>query len=187
MGSLTQKQKAFLTGSLLGDAYLRVVPGRKNAFFEFNHSIKQKDYVDWKFQKLAEFVKSPPKSRKGNGGRIAYRFFTRQNPYFTKLHKKFYKNKKKIIPEIKLDSLVLAVWFMDDGTKNRHTYYLNTQQFSREDQKKLTKMLKEQYNIIGTLNKDKQYYRIRIANESSGILKEVISRHIIPSMLYKLE
>ena len=48
VGSLTQEQKSIIIGSLLGDEYLRIIAGRKDAFLEINHSISEKDYVDWK-------------------------------------------------------------------------------------------------------------------------------------------
>lgn len=186
MGSLTQEQKSLVMGSLLGDGYLRIMPGRKNAFFEFNHSIKQKDYVDWKFKKLQGLVKSPPKEHKGNDGRVAYRFFTKQDPYFTELYKRFYKDKKKVVPEIKFDAIVLAVWFMDDGSKSHNSYYINTQQFYQISQEKLMSMLKIQCGIENTLNRDKQYYRIRIKQKSTQMLKSLIAGYVIPSMMYKL-
>lgn len=129
VGSLTKEQKSIIIGSLLGDGYLRIVPRRKNAFLEINHGISEKEYVDWKWQKLRNLVKSPPKVRKGKGKRIAYRFFTRQFPEITKFYQRFYRNGKKIIPEIRLTPLIIAVWFMDDGSKSYRTYYLNTQRF----------------------------------------------------------
>ena len=49
VGSLSQMQRSVIIGSLLGDGYLRIISGRRNAFLEINHSIKQKDYVDWKY------------------------------------------------------------------------------------------------------------------------------------------
>lgn len=39
VGSLTQVEKSIITGSLLGDGYLRIVSGRTNAFLEINHSV----------------------------------------------------------------------------------------------------------------------------------------------------
>ena len=38
-GSLTQLQKSFIIGTLLGDGYIRQVKGRQNAFLEVNHPI----------------------------------------------------------------------------------------------------------------------------------------------------
>ena len=83
VGRLTQIQKSLTIGSILGDGYVRIVPGRKNAFLEINHSINMKEYVDWKYELLKNIVISPPRMRKGNGTRIAYRFFTRQHPEIT--------------------------------------------------------------------------------------------------------
>ncbi len=186
VGSLTQEQKSIIIGSILGDGYLRIVPGRKNAFLEINHSISEKDYVDWKYQKLKNLIKSPLKIRKGRGRRIAYRFFTRQHSEITKLYHKFYQDKEKIIPKLKLNSLMVAVCFMDDGSKSYRTYYLNTQCFDYLSQKKLVQALKEQYEIGSSLNRDKKYYRIRIKQNSVEKFKELIRNHIIPSMEYKL-
>jgi len=187
VGSLTQFQKSVISGCLLGDGYLRIMPGRKNAFLEINHSFGAREYVEWKFQELKSICKSEPVKRKGNGKRIAYRFFTRQHPELTKLYGKFYQGKRKIIPDdLKIDSVILSVWFMDDGSKcGSSNFYLNTQQFSFEDQKKLLERL-EILKLRATLNKDKKYYRIRFLSTSIVHLKELMRPHIIPSMQYKL-
>ena len=185
-GSLTQLQKSFVIGTLLGDGYIRQVKGRKNAFLEVNHSITQKEYVEWKYNILKNLTRSCPKSRNGNGNRIAYRFFTKQHPEFTEIMDMFYKDKKKRIPNLKLDPLILAIWFMDDGSRcSKENVYLNTQQFSKEDQYKLLKLL-EQVGLEGTLNKDKEYYRIRFRTSSIPRLFQIIGEYIIPSMKYKI-
>jgi len=95
VGSLTQLQKSVIIGTLLGDGYLRVIPGRKNAILEINHSFKAKDYVDWKYFVLKNVTRSSPKIRKNNKGRIAYRFYTKQLPELTEMYRLFYKNNKK--------------------------------------------------------------------------------------------
>lgn len=185
-GSLTQLQKSFIIGTLLGDGYIRRVRGRKDAFLEINHSMAQKEYVEWKYKILRNLTRSGPKSRNGNGKRIAYRFFTKQNPEFTKIMDMFYKNKKKCIPDLKLDPIMLAVWFMDDGSRcDKNNVYLNTQQFSKKDQYKLLEFL-EKVGLEGTLNKDKQYFRIRFKTSSIPKLFGMINQFIIPSMKYKL-
>ena len=112
VGSLTQIQRSIIIGSLLGDGYLRIVPGRSDALLEINHSYSQKEYVDWKFKMLESLCRSAPKMRKGkgNGKRMAYRFSTRQSRELTKIYESFYKNKIKQIPsDITLDPVMLAV------------------------------------------------------------------------------
>lgn len=187
-GSLTQTQKSIIIGSILGDGYLRVIKGRKNAFLEVNHSWKQQEYVDWKYNELKSIVKSPPKLRKGNGDRVAYRFYTRQHPELTELFENFYQNGKKIIPDnLQLNPIILAIWFMDDGSKCRLSdIYLNTQQFDNESQRKMISSLKE-IGLAASLNKDKSYYRIRFIKSSLPKLRNLIEKYIIPSMRYKIE
>ena len=187
VGSLTQKQKSLIIGTVLGDGYLRIIPKRKNAFLEINHSAKQKDYVDWKYEILKLIVKSKPKLRNGNGNRVAYRFFTQCIPEITNLFTCFYKDGKKIIPEnLVINELSLAVWFMDDGSNSGGSIYLNTQQFSEDDQRKLQNLLANQYNIRSNLNKDKIYKRIRIITEDARKFCDLVRQYIPKSMEYKL-
>lgn len=187
VGSLTELERSIIVGSLLGDGYLRIIPGRSDAFLEINHSIKAKDYVDYKFNSLKRICKSAPKERNTNEGRIAYRFFTKQCQSLTEIYHLFYKNKRKVIPkDLILDPLSIAIWYMDDGSKSRESdIYLNTQQFSIVDQKKLMTILRKN-GINSRLNKDKKYYRIRILKESTDHFMKIISSYIIPSMQYKL-
>ncbi len=187
VGSLTQFQRSIIIGSILGDGYLRIVPGRSNAFLEINHGYSAKEYVDWKFKKLKNLCASEPKRYRGNGNRMAYRFWTRQHPELTELYRKFYRRRKKIIPDdLKLDPTILFVWFMDDGSRCRqYDVYLNTQQFSTKDQMKLINKL-EQLNLEATLNRDKSYYRIRFLKSSVDCLNRFLKANIIPSMEYKI-
>jgi hypothetical protein len=187
VGSLTQLQKSIIIGSLLGDGYLRILPGRKDAFLEINHSIKAKEYVNWKFQMLRNICISGPKKRKGKGKRVAYRFFTRQHPELTELWRMFYRKGKKIIPSnLRLDPIILSVWFMDDGARcGNSNFYLNSQKFNKKDQKRLIEKL-EILGLKARLNRDKRYLRIRFLSSSVSKLKEIIKRYLIPSMYYKV-
>ncbi len=187
VGSLTQLQKSVIIGSILGDGYLRIVPGRKNAFLEINHAFEAKAYVDWKYEVLKNISGSPPKMRKGNGKRLAYRFYTRQHPEITELFSKFYRAGEKIIPEdLELNSTILAVWFMDDGSRcSASDVYLNTQQFSFVDQRKLIEKLKL-LELDANLNRDKIYRRIRFLTSSLPKFYALVSDKVINSMRYKL-
>ena len=187
MGSLTQLQKSVVIGSILGDGSIRIVPGRKNALLEINHSVFAKEYVDWKYSVLKDFVASPPKEYRSNGQRIAYRFWTRQHPEFSKFFRIFYiSGKKQIADELKIDPIILAVWFMDDGSKCRdRDVYLNTQQFCYLDQRKLVKKLKK-IKLKARINRDKSYFRLRFLKSDIKKFNQMIADYIVPSMRYKL-
>ena len=183
MGSLSEAQRSLIVGTLLGDGAMRC---KVNALIEINHSAEQKAYVDWKHQQLAELVGTPPKPRNGNGGRVAYRFTTLSRPELTPYFRAFYPNGKKVVPDVALTPLALAVWFMDDGSKSHRALYLNTQQFELEDQMRLLEMLRTQFGIHATLNRDKTYHRIRIAVRSVGRFIELIRPHLLNEFEYKL-
>ena len=184
VGSLTKVQESILIGTLLGDGTMRK---KINAYLEINHAFSQKELVDWIYSKFKNLVLSSPVKRKNNGKRIAYRFFTRSLSVLTPFYDKFFKNGKKVIPNnLKLDSLGLAVWFMDDGSKSRSSIYLNTQQFTINEQKKLMFILKDQFGLLSTLNKDKIYFRIRVRSESSKKMVKIIEKYVLPSFRYKL-
>lgn len=187
VGSLTEVEREIIVGSLLGDGYMRIIPGRADAFLEINHSIKAKDYVDYKYNSLKRICESAPVQRTTNDNRVAYRFFTKQHRDLTDLYNQFYKNKIKFIPkDLDLTPLTLAVWYMDDGSKCRDSdIYLNTQQFSVDDQKILLFKLRL-LGISARLNKDKKYFRIRILKPSIRTFMDLISQHVIDAMRYKL-
>jgi LAGLIDADG DNA endonuclease family len=98
----------------------------------------------------------------------------------------FYGTGKKRIPELELATLTLAVWFMDDGCRSRNAVYLNTQQYDETSQRRLLRLLYEQWGIDATLNRDKSYYRVRISVQGTQRLASLIEPHLLPELRYKL-
>ena len=146
----------------------------------------KKSLVDWIFSRFSNLVTTPPKWRKGNGSREAYRFATQKLPILTSFYDLFYRDGKKIIPDgLKLSPLSLAVWFMDDGSKSRSSIYLNTQQFNKDEQFKLINLLKNQFGLDSTLNKDKIYYRIRIRTRSVKRFIGLVKEFVLEEFKYK--
>jgi len=183
VGSLSDFQQQIVIGCILGDGYMRK---KTNAHLQIAHSIKQKEYVDWKYRALKDLVLTPPKPYKGNGGRIGYRFFTRSLPQLTFYHDLFYINKLKVISNVlDLKPLTLAVWYMDDGTKSYRSMYLNTQKFDTKSQENLIISLSK-IGIRSNLNRDKKYKRIRITTESARIFSELVKPYILKDLLYKI-
>ena len=159
---------------------------KTNALLEINHSVHQRTYVDWKYRHLSALVRTAPKLRSGNGGRTAYRFVTRSLPELTSYYVLFYEQGVKRIPDLELSPLSLAVWFMDDGCRSRRAVYLNTQQFDMDSQSRMLSMLRNQWGISGTLNRDKTYYRIRLTVESTTKFVRLVEPHLLPELKYKL-
>ena len=184
VGSLTEAQEALIVGCLLGDGAMRC---KTHALLEINHSIDQRAYVEWKYRQLEHLVSTPPKARRAGGQRIAYRFTTRSLPQLTTFYRQFYADGTKRIPEgLILRPLSLAVWLMDDGAKSYRAVYLNTQKFDPVSQKQLMDILLQQHSIHARLNRDKQYWRLRIAVGSVGRLAQLVRPYLLPMFQYKL-
>lgn len=197
---LSPTQKEFLVGTILGDGNLRFASRNRQANFIVDHGIKQKTYVFWKHEIMKNFVLTEPKElsriyHKDKSIKLkSFRFSTISHPDFTSLYNLFYKNGVKIIPDNIKDILKspfsFAIWFMDDGNKNHQAVFLNTQQFSKDEQRILRDCLYKNFGLETTLNKHwfykgKQFYRIRISADSTKKLYSLIKDFLLPSMRYK--
>lgn len=180
--TLTKKQQEIVVGSLLGDGHLAKTT--RGYAFRVNHGLLQKEYVDWKYKELASLTNSSPDT-----GINHYYFRTVSHSYFDRMRKMFYVGDRKIVPKsIKklITPLMLAVWFMDDGTREGNQARLNTQSFTKKENELLSKALETKLGIITSLNRDRKYFRLRISDESMDNFRKIISPAIIPSMRYKL-
>ena len=72
---------------------------------------------------------------------------------------------------------------MDDGSKARDSYNLNTQGFNFSDQKRLIKLLNS-FDLDARIYRDRNYYLINIRNINK--FNELVNPHILDSMKYKL-
>ena len=197
---LSKTQRALIIGSVLGDGNLRITGRNRQANFIVDHGEKQKDYVFWKYKIMKEWVLTPPKQvtriyhRDRKRKTISWRFLTISHSEFTKFYRLFYPAGKKIIPgSIKKlfdDPLSLAVLVMDDGTRSRESFFLSTQNFTRNEQERLLECLKANFGIEGKINihshwKGKTLYRIRINSASLGRLHKLVKPYILPQFRYK--
>lgn len=157
------------------------------------NSIKQKEYVDWVYEKLQPFVRKPPRLYEPTK---SVRLRTISRPALTKLMSIFYQNGKKILPssieEIIADPLAVAVWFMDDGNaivrKGKLVgYHINTQSFNLSEHQRLKRMFESTHEISTNIDNNNRYYRLSIfQGKSREKFRNFIQSHIIPSMRYKL-
>ena len=180
---LTDDQLDLVIGSILGDAHLvRTTCGYA---FRVNHGLAQISYVEWKYEILTPFVRTKPRI----SGKCYY-FRTISHPIFSDLHTSFYEGRNKIVPadllKARLNPFILAVWIMDDGSRDGRQLRINSQSFSKRENLFLQDILDAKLGIKSALNRDKDKYRLRIKDQSMKKLVQLVEPHIIPSMLYKL-
>jgi len=77
------------------------------------------------------------------------------------------------------------VWFMDDGCKSYRALYLNTQQFDLSGQQRLITLLEARWDVTARLNRDKHYFRLRIAVGSVPRFKGLVEPFVLPQFAYK--
>lgn len=193
---LIKRQKEIIIGLMLGDGHLETQNNGKTYRLKIEQSIKHKEYVDWLYNELKEFVNTSPRKREkeGFGKRLAaYEFSTLSVGNLRFFAQQFYKKDKgrKIPLLIKrwLTPLSMAVWFMDDGqikSKKHRALLINTQCFAKKDLKRLQKALWEKFGIKTNLKKEPTGWRLYLLAETVSKFVSLIEPYIIPSMRKKL-
>ena len=193
-------QREILVGLLLGDACLQTQNRGRTFRLKIEHSLFQKEYVDWLYQNFREWVRTPPKIKKKKVRKkkyLNYGFETLSVGDFRFFAQQFYdKDGKKRIPRMIKKLLTprgLAVWFMDDGSiksRKHRGYNIHTLSFSKKDQRLLQKALRDHFGIKTSLHRQKKYketkWRLYIRGESGEKFRKLIEPFIISSLKYKL-
>ena len=159
--SLTLEQKQLIFGSLLGDGTIARGNSDKNPRFSEGHSIKQKDYLLFKHKALKPFSGKFIEYNTKWGGEV--KFSTCNHPEFMPFRKMFYNRAgKKIIKSSTLfkitHPLALAMWFGDDGNKEKYSCRLATGAYSVQELNNMIHWLKKIFRIRAYLHKHGKYY-----------------------------
>lgn len=179
-------QKQLIFGSLLGDG--SIVKGKedKNCRFSEAHSIKQKEYLLFKYKKLqpysGKFIKYP---RKDGGTDV--KFSTKAHSNFNLFKEMFYdKNGRKIIKSSALKHithpLALAMWFGDDGSNGVWDCRLATAKYSIEEIKCLIKWLKVTFRFESFLHKHGRYWYLSIRKDR--VRFKILIKPFLPKVMY---
>ncbi|MBI2674495.1 MAG: hypothetical protein HY505_02865 [Candidatus Yanofskybacteria bacterium] len=196
---LSDKQREVLIGLLLGDGHLETQNNGRTYRLKIEHSYLQKEYVDWLYQVFKDWVLTSPKEKEQTVLGIKYNkyyFSTVSHGAFRFYAQQFYKEKKKVLPKLIkkwLSPIVMAVWFMDDGSvksKRHRALILNTQSFSKSELQTLVGILEERFGVRMVLRKQSrkqvEIYQLITTSESVERFVEIIKPYILPSMRYKL-
>lgn len=186
----TNEEFQVLYGTLLGDGYLSNLS--TNIQGSINHCLKQEEFIKFKQEKMKRFTMPVRIVHKhDNRNQFISEYdqwycYIRSSKALNELYPKIYQNKIKYINKdllYKLDGLGLAIWYMDDGSKQSSGYQLCTMGFSESDLLLIQEFFKEKFDIDTTIFKNKSIY---IVSKSKEKFENLIKPYIIPSMLYKL-
>ncbi len=183
---------AVLIGLLLGDGYA-VNRSGEGVRFSIKQSITHKYYLFSLYEffltrgycskleprKYTRTIKGIDKEYYG----YEFNTFTFSSLYW--LYSSFYKNGKKIVPQILekyMTALTLAIWIETNGHFFNGKLVLNTCFYSKIDNEKLIKVLHDFFGINSYLGESKKgKYQIEISSESLGVIKRLDCSTILPS------
>ena len=181
--AITDKQREILIGCILGDAHIQNL-GK----IIIEQSVKQKDYLFWKYSELKNLCYPAKPARiiridkRNNKKYYSNVFYLRQ--YFRSWRKVFYKENQKVFPDnLLLTPLSVAVWYMDDGCFSKEKSTISIEGFDEENRNKIQKVFYEQFNIETVIGKSK---KLVIRRKSQDIFYDLIRPYIVPSMEYKI-
>ena len=194
---LSNIQREVLIGTLLGDGCLETQNNSRTYRLKIEHSLLQKEYVDWKYGIFKDWVLTEPKVREYVAYgllRKNYRFSTVSHGALRFYAQQFYRNGEKIIPQTIhkwLSPLALAVWFMDDGSikSNQHrALVIHAQSFKEGDLRRIILILEKKYGIESVLRKrnDGNGFVIYLTAHTIQRFIATVENFILPSMKYKL-
>ena len=194
-GVLSKNQKEILVGLLLGDGFLELQ--HRFPRLKIDHSLKQKEYVDWLYTQFEDFCIQKPHqlNRVDNrNGKIYYHylFSTRSSVVFKEYFQMFYTGRKKTLPQnlmvLLKSKLSLAVWYMDDGFKRSdcNALYLCTSGFSLKEQKFLQEVLQKLHGFETKIHFAGKNARIYFPVRSAKKFCDLIRPYVLSNFNYKL-
>lgn len=205
-----------IIGLTIGDGYMRINNNAHHAYLEISHSIKQKQYLDFKIELVKKYLGIDYSIytrviKSNNKEYPVIKATFRTDSRFTHMYNQIYIDNKKTLSNIchKFNKLSLALLFMDDGSckvkkkynqKNGNVlisdigyieaFMIATNCFSFEDCEIFVKMLKTKFDIDATIQKDRGLPRIAISNiKSKKIFIQLIKPFVelVPDMMYKID
>lgn len=193
---LIDRQREIIVGLLLGDGHLETQNKGRTFRLKVEHSIRQKDYVDWLYKQLSNMVLTKPQLKLqtvAGKEHEKYWFSTISTGALRFYAGQFYADRKKIVPKMiakLVTPLSLAVWFMDDGSlKSRfhRARIINTHCFDGASLQRLQDMLHKNFHIHTTLRKQREGTQLYIPSTDIATFITAIKPYIHPTMEYKIK
>lgn len=185
--SFTARELSIVTGSLLGDGGVYFGPRSQNAYYQEGHGTKQAAYLKWKEEELSRFS---PSSWTGvhytSFGDFPYAsVYLQACEAFTYLHNKWYLDGKKVVPsDLRLDPIMVAVWYMDDGGGAK----IHTSGFDPKENIHLAALLSEFLLCEVNVRTDTRGYEfLYLTKRGQQILAKKCKPYWHETMLYKIE
>lgn len=188
----------------MGDGGLYLGERSTNASFAMNMKEENMDYILFCKEVLEQIVGCTVTERVVEGNRKPQvRLQSKSHPMLTQIRDRIYTDKYKgIDPHAlkMLDAESLAILFMCDGSfvteqpnakkglvNPSYNVTLNMKRLSYGDQFILKKALKEILDLEWNINRQNQYYYLRLRTKEVDKFMEMVAPYVLPSFQYKLK
>lgn len=194
---ITKQSRNLVLYMLYGDGSIN----KQGGYLAVRHSIKQKEYIEWKMNLLRQHgINTTDLYYVSNNGYGAYEFRTYTHDFIRNMRKYIYtpyKNIANVKYLNKFNALGLCIWYLDDGglaqvkDKNgkvkSNTLMLNTM-LSKEENQIIIDWFLEKWGIKFRQAKNHNKYRLECGTKEARKFIEIIKPYAeqIPSMQYKL-
>jgi hypothetical protein len=198
---LPESLNSVLIGIMLGDGGIYRTSSTSNSRFEMSFGQHSQQFAEKIGDLFKDYMSNPVKAVKlevKNKIYINYRLKTSTLPIFNQYHEMFYtlnpekgKYVKKVPANIleSMDPIVLAYLLMSDGNfdKNRNRVRIYSNSFIKEDVQILAEAINTKLGIyVGVLHDRKDQWILTIGAKQLDLLRQTVSSHFDPSMLYRL-
>lgn len=187
---LSPDEEAVLIGTVLGDGALAMHGHHARLFVK--HKAAHRALVEFKWKTFSRFTSMRLHEFDQQLGRKRYpcvQFVTRTHPVFTTWRRRFYVDRRKIVPTNVVDllsPLAAAVWFMDDGSADHTGVTLQTHCFTMDEVQRLQAALSERFDIVATIRENKRRPILYIGKRELPRFRAVIAPFVLPDLEYKL-
>jgi hypothetical protein len=145
-----------------------------------------------KYDAFREFISMAPHrfDQQLRGKRFpCVQFATRTHPIFSEWHDRFYRGRRKVVPEdiaSDLSPMAVAVWFMDDGAADHFGVTFQTHSFRPDEVDRLAAVLRAEYRLEPTVRANRGGQIIYVPAAAMSRLREVVESYVLPVLDYKL-
>lgn len=200
--ALSDRERAIIFGSLLGDGSLKLHKGYANARFSFRHSSVQSEYFHWKARELRAISADVSVFRQKPDGwsdQEKLRFQSRALPALTTLYSYTHDQHRFRVRRRWLNDLTplaLAVWWCDDGSLvgGGRKGVICTDGFDESSVRLIARYLKIVWKVechVGAIQRRRgstrdRYWRLWLGTEELKKFLRIILPHLpVSSMMYK--
>ena len=184
---------SFLLGITLGDSNVSLSKNQDKARFRISHTEKHKELVDVKYEKLKDYVATPPKLVENEGyGSYMWRFQTILDESFLYYYHLTWKNNRRVLPLDHLKQIsteTMAWWIMDDGSGDRiQGISLYTYRYPPDQVQALRKsFMKQGLECRKDQKALEKGHKISFTTETSRLIAKEVAPFFVDCVRYKID